>query len=254
MRLRRTKDLKDFTIAATDADIGSVHDLYFDDETWTIRYIVVDTGSGVLSGRKVLISIQALRRPALRALHIWVNLTWKQVEASPSFDLHKSVSRQHEIRYHDHFEWPYYWESSEYLDSKSHLQATPRTTATKPAKRKERNSDDTHLRSIREVDGYHVMALDGEIGHVEDFLTDDDGWRIRYAIVDTRNWWAGKRVLLKPQWIKRVSWLDREICVGMPRDTIRKSPRWDPNRPVNRKYELQLHKYYGSPPYWTIEK
>ena len=96
MSLRRTKDLKDFTIAATDADIGSVHDLYFDDETWTIRYIVVETGD-ILSGHKVLISPLALRKPALRALHIWVNLTWKQVDTSPSFDLHKPVSRRHEI-------------------------------------------------------------------------------------------------------------------------------------------------------------
>ena len=109
MSLRRAKDLKDFTIAASDADIGSIYDLYFDDETWTIRYIVVETGA-ILSGRKVLISPLALRQPALRSLHIWVNLTWKQVDASPSFDLHKPVSRQHEMNYHDHYGWPYYWE------------------------------------------------------------------------------------------------------------------------------------------------
>jgi hypothetical protein len=130
MSLRRTKDLNDFTIAATDADIGSAYDLYFDDETWTIRYIVVETGA-ILSGHKVLISPLALRLPALRALHIWVNLTWKQVNASPSFDLHKPVSRQHEINYHDYYGWPYYWEGDGVWGSSSRPQDLARATRAK---------------------------------------------------------------------------------------------------------------------------
>src|SRR5665213_1434094 len=249
MSLRRTKDLKAFTIAATDADIGSVYDCYFDDETWTIRYIVVETGA-ILSGPKVLISPLALRRPALRSLHICVNLTWKQVADSPSFDLHKPVSRQHEINYHDHYGWPYYWENDGVWGSLSHPHDLARATPAIPATRKKKNSDDTNLRSTREVDGYHVMALDGQIGHVEDFLFDDESWQIRYAIVDTRNWWPGKRVLVRPQWIKRVSWRNRKIYLNMSRENIKKSPQWDPSQPVSRKYELRLHKYYDSPPYW----
>jgi hypothetical protein len=98
------------------------------------------------------------------------------------------------------------------------------------------------------------MAKDGEIGHAEDFLFDDESWQIRYAIVDTRNWWPGKRVLLRPQWIKRVSRQSRRLYVDMSRETIKNSPQWDPNRSVNRKYELRLHKYYVSPPYWTSEQ
>jgi len=253
MSLRRTKDLKDFTIAATDADIGSAYDLYFDDETWTIRYIVVETGV-ILSGHKVLISPLALRQAAMRELHIWVNLTWKQVDASPSFDLDKPVSRQHEINYHDHYGWPYYWEGDGVWGSSSRPQDLARKTQDKPKTLKKKNSGDTHLRSTRQVDGYHVMGKDGEIGHVEDFLFDDESWQIRYAIVDTRNWWPGKRVLLRPQWIKRVSTQSKELYVDMSRETIKESPQWDPNQPVNRKYELRLHKYYGSPPYWTSEQ
>ncbi|HVA95082.1 MAG TPA: PRC-barrel domain-containing protein [Candidatus Dormibacteraeota bacterium] len=254
MSLRRTKDLKDFTIAATDADIGLVHDLYFDDQTWTIRYIVVETG-GFLSDHKVLISPLSLRQPALRSLHIWVNLTWRQVDSSPSFDLHKPVSRQHEIEYHDHYGWPYYWEGTGIWGSSSHphlLAQEPRVK--KPKTRKKKDSRDVHLRSAREVTGYHVLARDGEIGHVEDFLFDDESWQIRYAIVDTRNWWPGKRVLLRPQWIKRMNWADRKMQVNMSRETIKNSPPWNPNQPVSRTYELRLHKYYESPPYWTLEK
>ncbi len=254
MSLRRIRDLKDFTIAATDADIGSVYDFYFDDETWTIRYIVVDTGA-ILSGNKVLISPLALRQPAFTALHIWVNLNWQQVESSPGFDLHKPVSRQHEINFHNHYGWPYYWEGDGVWGSAPDPRTMARTTHVKAASRKKKkNSDDSHLRSTRELAGYHVMALDGEIGHLEDFLFDDESWQIRYAIVDTRNWWPGKRVLIRPQWIKSASWQDSTIHVNMSRETIKNSPKWDPNRPVSRSYELRLHKYYGSPPYWTAEK
>ena len=78
MRLRRTKDINGYTIGAIDTDIGSVGDFYFDDQQWTIRYIVVATGI-IFSGRKVLISPLALRHPAWSPLHIYVNLTREQV-------------------------------------------------------------------------------------------------------------------------------------------------------------------------------
>ena len=50
---------------------------------------------------------------------------------------------------------------------------------------------DTQLRSVREVNGYHIKAEDGEIGHVEDFIVEDDVRTIRYMIDDTRNWLPG---------------------------------------------------------------
>jgi hypothetical protein len=140
MRLRRTKDLRDFTIAATDADIGSIYDLLFDDETWTIRYIVVETGA-IFPGRKVLISPLALRKPALRDLHVWVNLTWKQVMDSPSVDLHKPVSRQHEIKYHDHYGWPYYWDGDRAWGASADSHAMSRTTRVPGGRRKKGSPD-----------------------------------------------------------------------------------------------------------------
>ena len=69
-----------------------------------------------------------------------------------------------------------------------------------------RKSWDPHLRSTRDVSGHHIQAADGEIGHVEDFIIDDETWAIRYLIIDTQNWWPGKKVLVSPQWIERVSW------------------------------------------------
>jgi uncharacterized protein YrrD len=254
MRLRRAKDLTaGYTIGAIDTDIGSVCDFYFDDQQWTIRYIVVATGI-IFSGRKVLISPLALRHPAWSPLHIYVNLTRDQVQNSPSIDLHKPVSRQHEMEHLGHYELPYYWEGASVWGSWPHPQAllnAPRTAAKTGPKDA---LPDTHLRSTHEVSGYHVKATDGEIGHVEDFLFDDETWAIRYAIVDTRNFWPGKMVLLRPQWIKSIDWAERKIQTNMARALIEKSPDWDPESPINREYELHLHQHYGCAPYWTAEK
>ena len=259
MRLRRTKDITGYTLGAIDTDIGSVQDFYFDDQHWTIRYIVVGTGI-IFSGRKVLISPLALRRPAWSPLHIYVNLTREQVQNSPSIELHQPVSRQHELEHHRHYGWPYYWEGTgvwgfwpdpqALLDEQKGRLDAPRITAKVGTKHVSR---DSHLRSAHEVSGYHVKATDGKIGHVEDFLFDDETWEIRYVIVDTRNWWPAKKVLLRPQWIKKVSWTTRELRTTMGREMIEKSPAWDPDSPVSREYELHLHQHYGYAPYWTVD-
>jgi hypothetical protein len=259
MRLRRTKDLTGYTLGAIDTDIGSVQDFYFDDQRWTIRYIVVGTGI-IFSGRKVLISPLALRRPAWSPLHIYVNLTREQVQNSPSIELHQPVSRQQEMEHHKHYELPYYWEGTSvwgfWPDPQALLSAQQaRLDAPPITARTGANdlSDDTHLRSAHEVRGYHVKVTDGEIGHVEDFLFDDETWEIRYVIVDTRNWWPGKKVLLRPQWIKNVNWATREFHTAMGREMIAKSPAWDPDSPVSPEYELHLHHHYGYAPDWTVD-
>ena len=74
------------------------------------------------------------------------------------------------------------------------------------ARDRESLKGDPYLRSTRDITGYYIAALDGDIGHVEDFLVDDRAWAIRYLVVDTRNWWPGKKVVLSPEWIKTVSW------------------------------------------------
>lgn len=254
MPLRRTKDLISwYTIAAVDTDVGTIYDFYFDDQQWVIRYIVVGTGV-IFPGRKVLISPLALRYPAWSPMHIYVNLTREQIETSPSIDLHKPVSRRHEVEHHRHYGWPCYWLGAGTWGSWHTPKALADAAGADSKPEIEDASEDTHLRSTQEVTGYHIKATDGEIGHLEDFLFDDETWDIRYAIVDTQNWWPGKKVLLRPQWIKRVSWTDREIYADMAGKAIRMSPEWDPESPPSREYELSLHRHYGYSPYWTAYK
>jgi len=247
--LRSVKELFGYKFEARDGEIGKVHDLYFDDLTWEIRYLVADTGKW-LPGRKVLIIPSALGEPNWRSRNFPVQLTKDQIMKSPDIDLDKPVSRQHELKLHQHHNWAPYWIRY----------AAPGTVSVRPAPHAEEEKEkeatpevegDSHLRSAKEVIGYHIQARDGEIGHVEDFIMEDMKEVIRYMIVDTKNWLPGKDVLISPLWIEKVSWKDAKVFIGLLRETIKDSPEYNPAEPINRRYEERLYDFYGRPKYWT---
>ena len=109
------------------------------------------------------------------------------------------------------------------------------------------------MRSTHDVCGYHIQAADGEIGHVEDFIIDDETWAIRYLIIDTRNWWPGKKVLVSPQWIERVSWNESKVFINLHRETIKQSPEYTEVSLITRDYETGLHRHYNRQGYWVDE-
>ena len=116
---------------------------------------------------------------------------------------------------------------------------------------------DPYLRSTNDVTGHHIQAADGEIGHVEDFIIDDETWAIRYLIINTQNWWPGKKVLVSPRWIERVSWLESKVFVNLARETIRQAPEYTEVSLLTRDYETELHRHYNRQGYWldkTAEK
>jgi hypothetical protein len=109
------------------------------------------------------------------------------------------------------------------------------------------------LRSTHAVNGYSIQALDGELGHVEDFIVDDETWAIRYLIVNTGTWWPGKRVLISPLWIGKVSWTKSNVAVNLSRETIKESPEYTDESLITRDYEIGLHGHYNRKGYWTDE-
>jgi hypothetical protein len=185
--LRSLKDLRGFAIGATDGDIGRVEALYFDDVSFTVRHLVVDAG-GWLGGRKVLISPRALRDIDWAGRRLDAALTKAQVEESPAIDTDRPVSRQQEIEYYRYYGYPSY-RSGPYLWGGYPFPVTSpgRATTLEQERRWEwgaGENGDPHLRSSAAVIGYHIAAADGDIGHVEDFLVDDETWSIRYMVVD----------------------------------------------------------------------
>ena len=248
--LSKAKTLGGYSLQNTDDEtIGKIKEFYFDDRHWTVRYLVADTGNW-LTGRQVLISPYALVAVNYDHQNIVADLTKKQIEASPSLDRDKPVSHQFEQAYYGYYGWPIYW-------------GGPYTWGPYPSIERDREkwkastqgekAWDPHLRSTYSVSGHHIQALDGEIGHVQDFIIDDETWAIRYLIVDTHNWWPGKKVLVSPQWIERVSWHERKVFVNLSRETIKESPQYTDDLLITRDYETGLHRHYDRQGYWVAE-
>jgi len=230
-------------IRTADGDLGKVDEFYFDDQTWTIRYVVAETGNW-LSGRKVLISIVAFGKPDFESDTFSVNLTRAQVRSSPDIDTQRPIYRQQEVELHEHYRWP--WRGG-YGGT---FGTTPLPLSADEVLAEQENTesgrrDDPHLRSTRQVTGYHIHATDGQIGHVEDFMIDDEDWAIRFLVADTHNWLPGKKVILSPKWIKRVQWADSSVHFDLTRDFVKNSLEYDPSRPISRDYEAFLLDHFG---------
>lgn len=254
--LRRLRDLEGYSIGATDGDVGSVEDVYFDDESWTVRYFVVDTGRW-LPGRKVLISPASAREVDGAGRRLESSLTRQQVRDSPSIDTAKPVSRQQETLIAEHYRYPFYWMGPYRWGPvlypglgtpAGQAPALDRTAEEMLAR--ERKTADAHLHSARTVRGYRLEATDGSLGEVEDFLADEQSWAIRYLVVDPRRWWPGPHVLVSTDWIDDVRWDDEQVAVNVTREAVRQAPAYDPAGPLPREYELRLHGYHRRPGYW----
>lgn len=242
--------LERMSIQATDGKLGSVNDTYFDDQAWTLRYLVADTARW-LPGRKVLVSPLSIQSIDWPGRTVAVNLTREQIKGSPGIDSDKPVSRQHETAYFDYFGYPYYWAGP--------LRWGPVAFPPRPGRSAQRGPDywweqqrrnldrsaDPHLRSTEAVSGYHIEASDGEIGHVQDFLFDEEDWSLRFLAVDTRNWWPGRHVLVAIDWVESVSWSQRKVHVSMTRDAIRRAPEWHPELALVAHEEDYLHDRAG---------
>jgi sporulation protein YlmC with PRC-barrel domain len=253
--LHRLKKLHGMTLAATDGEIGKVKDVYFDDVSWGIRYLIVETGNW-LAQRKVLISPRSLREIDWDKKKIHVALSQQQVKDSPDIDTDQPVSRQQEAEFYEYYGYPVYWGGG-FLWGPYPLMDSP-TDVSMAAELAGRDrhrieAGDHHLRSASEVTGYHVHARGEPIGHAEEFLLDDESWAIRYLIVDTAKWWKGRHVIVRPQWINAVEWADNTIYLGLDRAAVEGSPDYDPDVVLSRDYEARLHEHYQQAGYWDGE-
>ncbi len=250
--------LKGFAVAASDGRIGHVNDFLFDDQSWKIRWLVVDTGTW-LPGRKVLVHASALGEPDSARREAPVNLTKAQVEEGPELAQHQPLSRQMESRLYDYYGWDPSWGVSYFGLGAIAQPLSPPSLAGESAPdaaevEAHPNEQDPHLRSVEEVVGYHIQASDGEIGHVEGFVADHANWDIRYLEVNTRNWGRGRHVLLAPFAVKEIDWSDRHIRIDITRDQVEASPRCDSIEMVDETYERMLHGHFGWPGYWYYPK
>jgi len=248
--LSKANTLKGYKLDGIDGEIGKVKEFYFDDRHWTIRYLVADTGNW-LTGRQVLISPYAMVAVNKEEQLISIHLTKKQIEDSPSLKTDKPVSSQFEEGYYGYYGWPVYWSGTYMWGDYPNLVRDPEKW--KPTTPSEKGWD-PHLRSTQDVSGYAIEATDGEIGHVADFIIDDETWAIRYLIIDTQNWWPGGKVLVSTKWIERVSWSESKVFVNLTRESIKRSPQYTEESLLTRDYEARLHGHYNRQGYWVDEQ
>ncbi|MEO8546481.1 MAG: PRC-barrel domain-containing protein [Burkholderiaceae bacterium] len=104
---------------------------------------------------------------------------------------------------------------------------------------------DPHLRSANEVRGYGMLAQDGEIGEVIDFVIDQDDWSIRYLVADTHKWLPGRKLQLAPAWVQAIRWSDREIAIDLPRASLRTAPQHQGTQSIDKRFEVHLYQHYG---------
>ncbi len=245
------KSLTGFAIGATDGEIGKVTEFYFDDKTWTVRYLIVETG-GWLSGRRVLIAPQAITKLDCDEKILSVTLSKDQVKTSPDIDTSKPVSRQQELALYNHYPWGSYWGGGLWAGGlgTTGMMMPIMASVDDASERKqvEANTgvaDDPHLRSTDTVTGYNIKATDGAIGEVEDFIINDATWKIDLIEVDTGNWFPGKKVVLSPALIKNIKWETAEVVVNATVEQVKASPEYDAEKYADGEFEAALQNYYG---------
>lgn len=205
-----------YAVEAIDGEIGKVYDFYFDDEAWTIHYLVVTT-DGWLTGSKVLIPVAAFMGSDIRVDLFKVNMTMEKIRLSPDIDTDKPVSRQKEAMLNKHYFWQNYWKTGGVADN--------RFVRIKDIDRDP--TEDIHLRSIAQMGGHKVHASDGEIGRVNNFIVDDKTWELLDFVIDTHKWIGKKKVLVSVANVLSISFLSKAVYLSITKAEINNSKLYE---------------------------
>jgi sporulation protein YlmC with PRC-barrel domain len=200
------KRLLGFKMAATDGNVGEVKEFYFDDQTWAICYLIIETGNW-LANKKMLIATQALLVLDWANKIFPVNLAKEQITNSPYIDTDQPVSRRQEIEMYRYYALERRGGSGFYAGNSAAVMNLPPIADEEIIKENDPdNNDDNydpHLRSTDSVSGYHIHTTDGDIGHVTNFIVDDQAWKITDLVIDIHNWIGGNKVVIPFQACER---------------------------------------------------
>jgi hypothetical protein len=210
--IARLGSLFGWPLHASNGEIGRLKDCFFDDHHWSVRYFVVRPGGRVgFSG--VLILPNSVNTPDWTSRRLYVRLSSEQVRSSP-----------------------HYWTSEPLAWLETHASSSS-------SSRESLDHQESRMRSMLEILGYHLHARDGHLGHVDDLLVNDRNWHIRYLQITTAR---GRRTVLIPSDYVRVDGFDSTILVDVSTVVVASAPRWNPSQAVTRMYEERLRTHYGA--------
>lgn len=246
--LRMLHMLRGYKLLARDGEIGACKDFLFDDEAWVVRYMVADTHRW-LPGRQVLIVPEFLDTPEWETEFVPVRLTREQIEASPPLDADAPISRRYEQAYHEYFSLPYYWLGGDLLAGRPDAGGVvnPVNEPMEGKGESEVGDEVARLRSVHELKGYRIDTTDEEFGEVEEFLVDDETWRIDYVVISTSRWLPGRRLLIGPEHVESIDWADQSIQLNLKAKALRDVREFDPDLVINRRREEILYDFKGRP-------
>lgn len=225
-----------FRMGAIDGEIGIIKEVYFDDQQWVVRYLIVKAGNW-LNGRLTLISPQALLAPDWDNELFPTNLTIDQIRHGPDIDTDKPLYRQQEISLYQHFPWSIYWTLGA-MPLEESLDMAIKDIETD-------NTPDPHLRSSDKVAEYRVFSQESEVGSVEDFILETNSWKIDFIVVKLGSWMSSKKVLLPVNWIASIDLATSRINLTRTMHQLQNCAEFDPDAPVNEAYEKVLRNYSG---------
>jgi hypothetical protein len=242
------KEIKGFTVETTDGTKGKVRDFLFDEDDWIIRYIEADFGS-FFKEKRILLPLNVLADHKWDSKHFPLSISKEEIDKSPVPEDKPTVSREYEKELMKHYGFPAYWSPGFIppVHTGLYYPVRPIKVPAKDVTEEKVNERevDTRLRSFNEVNGYYILASDGNLGHLEDLIADDEDWQLIYLIVDTSNWrpWS-KKVVLLINWLDEISYESREVSVNVHSDFIKDAPEFDTSKPVDQSFEEALLDYY----------
>lgn len=257
--LRSVKSLKNYSLAAKDGHIGHLLTLYFDDQNWSVKYLVVDTGNW-LPGKKILLTSNVVGEPDWADKSIFVSLTKNQILTSPTLDTNIPVSEQHK-KHENIFQGAMHFFIHNETQKQKSFAEELRIETDVPEMGAEildikhdevhGKSFDPHLRSCQRIKGYHIQTLDKELGHIEDFIIDDETWEIKQIVVATKNWVPGRMVMCPPDLVTQIDCEVSKICLNITAADLYHLPEFDVHLPANKVMETRFYDYAGKPMYWS---
>jgi uncharacterized protein YrrD len=189
-----------------DGRLGTLYDVLFDDQSWKVRHLLVSRDRW-FHGRQVLIEPEVVERTDWAERKLSTRMTKEQIQRCPGPETDLPVARCQAREAAQVLVWEAYWTGV--LDNS------------------EGPEGNSHLRSTKVLNGLHIHCTDGMFGHVDDFVFDDETWTIRYLVVETRNWWPGKHVLVEPSSIRSIRWEDGEIHLSLTREEVLNRPAYE---------------------------
>jgi sporulation protein YlmC with PRC-barrel domain len=240
---RSLKDLTGFSIETSDGKKGKIKDFLFDEDNWKVRYLDGDFGS-LFKYKRVLLPVNVMKEPDWDNKFIPLDITTQIIDKSPSPEDKPTVSREYEKELMSYYGYSAYWSTGQIAPVNPGMYYPARPLEV-PSKKPDEKTLDTSLRSFNEVSGYHILATDGHLGHVEDVIVDDTDWQMVYLIIDTSNWlpWS-KKVILLISWLKEISYVTKEVSVDADTELIKDAPEIDTGKPIEEAFEKALLDYY----------